>query len=426
MNFTDYYDIFNEKNYPIFRKKRFANKEVYIPLDNKPCICLSGKKYKNCCKEPIEEAFKNRNEKTEKELEEIYYRKTKKTLSYNIVDKSIRKKNLSYCSANGVFNDCDTINNNVHAHTLSEKNILKNLTEDFKDRLITFNDHKMIDVYEIINNISDYYTNNIKTKNASVIVGFCKKHDKELFIDIETDGKKAYKKTDIQNLEYALKAVSFDVYKKVMIIRYMSELISKNKNVVYYSDRTHSNYFNDYYYTQKTLFDLYNLMKKIILEIKNLKEKKIKPKLKNVCFELSGKKINFSCSEIIYKWNTYCFVNVINSKKPYIIISYYEDGECSEIKELDKIKNKFESLKFNKYSQIEYLWGFIITLLSNAQNIFFIKTAFEKLSDKEKSYLYIIHRFGNIGLNKIYFCFGITIEEQIEINKKLKKILFEI
>ncbi|WP_252244015.1 SEC-C metal-binding domain-containing protein [Clostridium sp. ZBS14] len=31
---------------------------MYVPKDDNPCICLSGQKYKNCCKKNIKETKK--------------------------------------------------------------------------------------------------------------------------------------------------------------------------------------------------------------------------------------------------------------------------------------------------------------------------------------------------------------------------------
>ena len=414
MDFQKYDDIFNKYNYPEFKEIINAEKVMYVPKDDKPCICLSGEKYKDCCKKDVDKAKKNRKVKgVKEELERLYFQKDSKLISSKVENKSVEKKNISYCSACKIFGDCDTNHNNTRSHTLSKGNILKNLSGDGNDIVTCFNDHKVIDIEKIRNDINQYFTN-VFIEDASVTVSFCKKHDVELFADIETDGNTEYKRSDIQNLEYSLKAVSFDIYYKIMNISYMSKLINENKNVVYNDDGKYSSYFNDYYYTQKSLFDIYPLMLKIISEIKDLKEKKVKPKLKSVYFELPVNKVNFSCSEVIYEWQTYCFINVINSKKPYIIISYYEEDGITE---LNKLKSKFKSLSFNKYLQINCLSEFVMMLLSNAQNIYFNSEAFEKLSDEEKVYLYIVHREGT---------YGIPYNIQHNNNRKLIDVLFPI
>lgn len=413
MDFKNYDDIFNKKNYPLFEKIKFLDDYVYVPKDDKPCVCLSGKRYKNCCKKAIEKALKIRKGKNiREELYCLYYKKNKNLLSVKVEKNSINKKNISYCSAHKIFCNCDNDNYNRYSHTISQKNILKNLAGKDNCKVITFNDHKVIDINYIKNNIKEYYCE-VLLKDASVTVSFCKKHDRELFVDIETYGNTEYKHTDIENLEYSLKAVSFEVYKKVVLIRYMAQLINENKNVVYNDDATYSQYFNDYYYTQKTLFNIYPLMLKILLEIKNLKEKKVKPKLKTIYFELPGNKVNFSCSEIMYEWKSYCFVNVINSKKPYIIISYYDDDRYQEIEKLLKFKSKFDSLNSNQDSQIESLRDLIIRLIYGAENIYFNITAFNTLSNEEKIYLYSLHRGG---------CYRNSLEVEEMICRKLIEV----
>ncbi|MHC6181049.1 SEC-C domain-containing protein [Clostridium sp. JNZ X4-2] len=417
MDFQKYDDIFNKDNYPEFEKIMISGEVTYVPKDDKPCICLSGQKYKDCCKKDIDETKKNRKVKDIKEeLRQLYFQKDSKLISSKVEKKSVEKKNVSYCSACKIFGDCDTNNNNTRSHTLSRGNILQNLSGDGNDSVARFNDHKVADVENISDNISQYFTN-VFIEDASVTVLFCKKHDVELFVDIETDGNTEYKKTDIQNLEYSLKAVSFDIYYKIMNISYMAKLINENRNVVYNYDGKYSSYFKDYYYAKKALFDIYPLMLKILSEIKDLKEKSVKPKLKSVCFELPVDKVNFSCSEVIYEWQTYCFVNVINSKKPYVIISYYEEDSFNKLNGLNELKSKFQSLNLNKKLQINCLSEFIIMLLMNAQNIYFNNEAFEKLSDEEKLYLYVVHREGTY-----------EIPDQIQKNNniKLMDVLFPI
>lgn len=414
LDFQKYDDIFDKDNYPEFEEIVTSRGIMYIPKDDKKCICLSGKKYKDCCKNDIEDTKKNRRDKDVKEeLEQLYFQKDSKLISSKVEKKSVEKKNISYCSAWKIFGGCDTGNNNIRSHTLSRGNVLQNLSGDSSDSVTRFNDHKVADVENIRDNISQYFTN-VFIEDASVTVSFCKTHDVELFVDIETDGNTEYKKTDIQNLEYALKAVSFDIYYKIMNISYMAKLINENMNVAFNDDGTYSSYFNNYYYDQKALFDIYPLMLKILSEIKELKEKNSKPKLKSVCLELPVNKVNFSCSEVIYEWQTYCFVNVINSKKPYIIISYYEKDSLNKLNEL---KSEFESLNFNKELQINCLSEFVIMLLMNAQNIYFNNEAFEKLSDEEKLYLYVVHREGTEG---------IPYQIQKNNNRKLMDVLFPI
>lgn len=391
MDFQNYDDIFNKKNYPIFS---CINDDLYIPQDGGACVCLSGKKYKDCCKNEIELALKNRDKNNkDKAFDELYNRKNGKMISNKVETKSIDKKNLSYCSAHKIFGNCDNTNNNTRSHTMSRSNILKNLADD--EKLICFNDHKIPDD-NLIDKIAEYYQDK-SIDDASVTVSFCKKHDVDLFAEIETAGNTTFCNTDVENLEYALKSISFDIYYKLMNIRYLAELIKQDKNVAFEDDNgSVSRYFKDYYLDVITLFELYPHMLNILSEIKELKEKNIKPKLKTVVFELPSKKVNFSCSEVIFHWNKVCFINVINSPKPYLIISYYsEDGL---INELDILKKEYDSLKSDKRLQLGKVWPLINLLLINAQNIYFNKKAYETLPKDAKTYLYIVHREGIGGI----------------------------
>lgn len=90
MDFQKYDDLFCRDNYPVFNAE-------YLPEDNSACICLSGKKYGECCKENVEKAIQHRNDENDyQQLKKIYYPKSEKTLiSSKVVNKAINKKNIS-------------------------------------------------------------------------------------------------------------------------------------------------------------------------------------------------------------------------------------------------------------------------------------------------------------------------------------------
>lgn len=379
----------------------FSSKDS-SPIDDKACVCLSGNFYKDCCKKEVEAAESNRKKGFEADelLENLYSKKDRKLLSSIVEDKSLNKKNISYCSAFKVFGNCDNENSMRRSHTMSAGTVLKNLSDD--DKIIRFNDHKMImmankDCETLKNEILEHGYSEEKIRNASVTVSFCKKHDRDLFSAIETDGNSDYSGSNIQNLEYALKAITFDLYYKIMNIRYMSELIKESKYVVFNPDGSKSTFLNDYNNLVDTLFDLYPLMLKMLEELKLLKEKDVEPELETVFFELPLNKVNFSLSEIMYIEDTICYTNVINAKKTYIIISYYEKN--GRIVMLDQLKEQYELNKLNKRARLESLWPLIKEkFLINALNIYFNKRAFGRFSDDEKVYLYVIHRFGTLNI----------------------------
>lgn len=380
MDFQNYDEVFNRDNYPVF------DTMTITPKDDKNCICLSGKKYADCCKKFIEEANILRKENpnvAEEALTALYNRKIKKMLSYRIENKAINKKNVSYCSASKVFSDCDMSNHVTRSHTMSRGNVLTKLGNG--NGLVHFNDHVTPNKADITN-----YFKDILEKDASVTVSFCKKHDEELFAEIEKDGKTDYLGTNIQNLEYALKAISFDIYYKVMNIKYLAELVEQNKFVTSTPDGSNSIFFDNYHNTVETLFLLYPSMIKLL---EMLKVETPKSNLVTVIFELPSERINYSLSEVLEIEDTICYVNVINCQKPFVIISYFQEN--NRVKYLDLVKDQFEKLKEEEGSiEIISLFPFTKLLLINAQNIYFNKLAFDKLDDSVKEYLFIIHREG--------------------------------
>ncbi|NFN19471.1 SEC-C domain-containing protein [Clostridium botulinum] len=388
MDFQKYDEIFNKKNYPLFIQKN----GIYLPKDDGKCICLSGKKYKDCCKQEVVIALNKENQQCDiTELKEIYYKAKKKLLSYRVVNKAINKKNISYCSAEKVFGNCSD-DKNVKSHTMSRGNVLTNLAGIKNGSVIAFNDHKVFEADKIKNEINLYYEY-ICLNNASLTVSFCKKHDKELFFNIETDGHNEYKNSPIQNLEYALKAVTFDIYYKIENIQYMSLLIKETKKVLSSYKGEKSLLLQDYHITVKELFKLFPMMLMILQEIKDLKQNGIMPKLKTTCFNLPMQKVNISCSEVIPEDKQYYFINVINSSKPYMIFSYYNDNKNSSW--IVNEKRKFDT----SMDKIGYLYNFFLSfLVGNAQNIYINKNAFNKLNDMEKLLLYLIHREGTANI----------------------------
>lgn len=92
-----YSEIFDMNRYPKFDEK-------HRPKDTAPCVCLSGKMYKECCKDEIEESKCNKeNSGINYELECLYGRKYSKLTSRKVYKKDIVKKNFSYCLACNIY-----------------------------------------------------------------------------------------------------------------------------------------------------------------------------------------------------------------------------------------------------------------------------------------------------------------------------------
>lgn len=139
MDFQKYDDIFNKKNYPEFEvttnpKKSILKERNYIPSKYKPCVCLSGRKYKFCCEKDIKTNKKNRKVKNVKEqFRKLYFRENKKLISSKVEKKSVEKKNISYCSAVEIFPDCDIDNKNRHSQDIKIDLFKKEL--DIKEKM---------------------------------------------------------------------------------------------------------------------------------------------------------------------------------------------------------------------------------------------------------------------------------------------------
>ena len=395
MNYQEYDEVFDQKKYPKFReieKKDTWLVGVYrvMPEDYGPCLCMSGKNFKFCCKERMINAYRDiLNGKRRLTRDEIYEQRPKKILSRKIVNSSIAKKNISYCFAKKIFCDCDTANYNVKSHTMAKGNVFRNLSGNY---VMGFDDHIMEDE-ATIENIGKFFEE-VSVDDASTTVSFCKTHDTLLFGDIELEGKREYNKSYIENLEYALKAITYDIYYRILRVRYLATLFSEHVECA------DNKYIEDYKENVDVLFALYEQANCILQDIKSYKEKGSEsPNFQTTIIEVPLKKIQYSLSECIVFGGKNCFLNVVNIPKPYILISYY--GQ-EKINFFEKKKIKFESDFFGFIEEVVDL------TLSTTHNIFFNLEAFKKLSDETKQYLYQLHRRGSD-------------ENEMGIPKKVKK-----
>lgn len=400
MDFQNYDDIFSEQNYPKFRNVTTADgfiSQAYsiIPLETSPCICLSGKNWGTCCKNRFVKAYKSIvYGKAEISRHDLYGTNEKNILSRRIEKKSIQKKNISYCFAKNILGNCS--DNIVHSHTMSKGNVLKNLSQG--EKVIRFNDHKMIDDISL-QNVTELFLEPTIEK-ASTTVSFCKAHDTELFKDIETDGKRAYTNSYLENLEYALKATTFDIYYNIMEIKYMSELFLNNAYVA------NNLYFENYRNNINNLFRIYPYAEKILNDIESYKTNKtISSAFNTLTIELPIKKINYSLSETISFNNRICFLNAANIPCPHVIISYYGDHK---IKYIEKLKILFSDKNKIFSHDDSRLWEISLLCLSSTLNIYFNKLQFDKLSNMSKFYLYILHRFGENFINNEQLSYSLS------------------
>lgn len=256
---------------------------------------------------------------------------------------------------------------------------------------------KQIDDYVMINDTNKGYDerfNDVDVDKASITVSFCKTHDELLFEDIEKDGCKEYTQTEIQNLEYALKAITFEIYDIAFEIDYLAELVKENVDVVYDSPN-YSRYFEDYEIKLSLMEPYLELANRLIYDIKQMKESRVSSKLVTKYISLKYNRVEYSLSEIIDG----CLVNVINASKPYIIISFYPDKKYGDQEICELVENYLKKPERKNLKRITE------HIISNSKNIYFNKKTIEHLNKKALSNLYWAHRNG-IGDNRVSNNFG--------------------
>lgn len=378
-----YDNLFDLKKYPRFPAHGFE------PTDDGPCLCLSGEKYINCCKSKISESkiLKMRGDYDDG-LDELFGGKESKLPSRKLAAKVIKKKKLGYCMASDIFQDCSCMNNSTEAdirysHTLSRGFVLKNLCNSNNDMVTYINDHIMLNDKTI--ELSDRFSE-IPIKEASVTTSFCKKHDDYLFEDIEKDDKRAFTGNSfIQNIEYALKAVTFEMFEAVMYIYYLASLVEQNPNVVYDNDGK-SRYLVDYCTKLIRLFEMKLLSDRIISEIKAYKDTGVESKLETIAVRIKKhSRVEYSLAEV---FEDDYFLNVVNAPDPYIIFSFYPD-----IYENDThLKNCVLRLKHKQNERT--LREFTDYVLSYSRNIYFNSDMIKRMQPSDLEKLYVVHREG--------------------------------
>lgn len=375
--------IFDLANYP-----RFINGQLE-PDDEGTCLCLSGKKYVDCCKSKIEVSRSRKGiVKNNDGLNEMYFTKESKLPSRRFAEKIIKKKRLGYCMAAEIYGDCSCKNGSADSdirfsHTLSRGVVLKNLCADSSDMVTEINDHI------ILCDSSKGFDERFRTvpiSEASITTSFCKKHDDSIFEDIEKSDKCDYVDDNhIQSLEYALKAITFELFDVIRDVYYLARLLEMNPNVVY--DNQDESMFLKDYRSRLALFHGYkDYSDRLINDIKNYKSNNTAPNLENIVVRLKKfSRIEYSLSEV---FETRYFVNVVNVPTPVILVSYYPDGKIwndSFICAIRKLKRKQNERTIREFT--EYVLG-------NAKNIYFNTTMINSLNGTQLANLYKVHRDG--------------------------------
>lgn len=154
---------------------------------NDPCWCGSGMKYKKC--------HLNRQES--------------KPVSIYEVDKILRKEHTKkYCCV-PVSLKCFCSGDIIKAHTITRATSLKKIAKD--DHVYGFK----VSIEKLCKNNGILYPEKIGIRQASTFTGFCKKHDDELFVDIE---KKPFTFTKRECFLHAYRALIREYFTKRAVV----------------------------------------------------------------------------------------------------------------------------------------------------------------------------------------------------------------
>ncbi len=389
----DFDNLFNPNKYPLFVPEKLE------PDDNGPCICLSGQSYINCCKSKI---CASRSQKSHAMindgLDELYFIKESKLPSRKLVSKVILKKKLGYCMAADIFHDCSCMNGSSEAdirfsHTLSRGYVLKNLCNSNSEMVTYINDHPMI--YDAEINVEDRFKQ-IPIEDASKTTSFCKKHDDYLFEDIEKPDKRAFSGSYIQSLEYALKAVTFDLFDNLKDIYYLASLAEHNVNVVF-DNENESRLLSDYRLKLNRFYIMKNLSNRLISDIKRYKDTGTISNLETIIVYLKKcSRVEYSLADV-FEYG-YC-LNVVNAPNPFVVLSYYPDinnGNIYIVECVRKLKQKQNDRTLREFTNY---------ILTNAVNIYFNSDMINNFSNSDLKKLFIVHRngFGSLSSEQSIF-----------------------
>lgn len=178
-----------------------------IKINNsEPCLCGSGKKFKDCCKTkmftsttPFSEDVLNNPQRINAILQNMMDKTDFKTCVYP--DKKSCKLPIK------------------NAHTLQNNGVLSAISDL---------DHVMVtDPLDKVRN--GYITKRIGKNKATTFYGFCEYHDSFLFQDIELT---EYKNEIKQNFLYAYRALAQEYHKKESVITSLQNCIKGNPSVL--------------------------------------------------------------------------------------------------------------------------------------------------------------------------------------------------
>lgn len=178
-----------------------------IKINNsEPCLCGSGKKFKNCCKSKIFNTTSPYSEDVLNNPQRINA----------ILQKKLDNTDFKVC----MYPDKSKCKLPIkNAHTLQNNGILSTISDS---------DHVM--VTDLLNKVRNgSIIKKISKNKATTFYGFCEYHDTFLFQDIEL---KEYKSEIKQNFLYAYRMVAQEYHKKERVITSLQNCIKENPSIL--------------------------------------------------------------------------------------------------------------------------------------------------------------------------------------------------
>lgn len=333
----------------MFNRFRFFKKEG--------CPCGSGKVFSECCYLKENRKFHNNNE------------------ALSIIAKNSKKSRINIC----LYNECKS--KAIGAHALQENGILSKLAVD--KYILIQNKKQNPELLEVKKDVKEpfYFLSKELIKNATVQTCFCKKHDDELFEDIEKSNRIFSPNNLKQLFLFAYRTVSFEYYTEIttnkfyinmfkdvpqltknpLIVKNYRNSLKKKEEMDYYKNNFDEILINEKY------SELATLAIEFPYEIKFANYMCIAPN-----FDLTGNKVNVLDNES--KMMKRLFITSFSkNEKSYILISVLK----KDFKIYKKYLNSFEQVS---QDVIKYYFNAIIPLMS--ENLIISPTLWNEWDDK--------------------------------------------
>lgn len=305
------------------------------------CPCGSNKIYKECCYN--KEAIKFKNEKH----------------AMSIISKNSKKSRVNLCLVNGCKSKA------IGAHALQENGLLSKLA--INNIVLTQNKKKDATLIEFENGEKEarcFLTEEL-IKNATVQTCFCKKHDNELFQEIEKSNKTFSIDNSEQVFLFAYRTFSFEYYSEIIsnnfyekMFKDVPQLLKKPICIANYRQSQIKKQEMDYYKNKfdeimlnKSYSDVITLTITFPYKIRFANYMCVAPE-----FDLTGRKLNVIDKKT--KMMRRLFITLFpKENKSYILISVLKE-------DFNIYKDYFKSFENVSSEVIKYYFNTIIPAIS--------------------------------------------------------------